>query len=643
MNIELFEGQSCLVHVKLPEEWEVYGGTPKGEFRSERESADSVLVTVPAMEAEFTPLVPYELFARRILDGKEWLVLSGQLHVRRRYSDAGGGISAIEYFVEPKLVEDGISSSPQIIVGIPGPHGPMGDKGDPGEGGMTAEERATLAGAAQREGDNTFTAANTFTGSVDMSGASVTPPSGWNVGELTAEEVQAVAPISWDYYSVRFGNNATGGNSGTAFGSHAYSFSNSVGVGLRAKAVSYSVAVGSDAIANNNPNTVTIGAAFSDTAGSYTCTTEGTGSITIGAGANTLNNGTTESSNSVTIGCKAENKGADSVVIGAQARNASSASVAIGTGAVAASIKGTSIGAKATSSFNGFSAGYDSLTNGINSVAIGAGAKSYASNTVLAGSAATITNTGGTPSDNTIVIGYGATASAPNAVVLGAGASVLNAGSSSIGAAASANLGGNSIGKESYAGVYAQAMGFKAKANGAYSVSLGNETEVKTNFGVAIGHGAKVNDIGATVIRSHAPDGTYTQLYFSGANTPLANTYEGGAPMLGYVTKDSAGNVVAAGTRSLIELLTNNSTFAPASLDENGEWVMPKVFHPSDLDLPIEESTEPEDVEINIPEPEVEEYQPLPVWPIVEPDDIMGDNGTLEQGGTENTSPETNS
>lgn len=76
---------------------------------------------------------------------------------------------------------------------------------------------------------------------------------------------------------------------------------------------------------------------------------------------------------------------------------------------------------------------------------------------------------------------------------------------------------------------------------------------------------------GTTVIRSTAEDGTYTQLYFSGANTPLANTYHDGAPMLGYVTKDNSGNIVAAGTRSLIDLLTDNSTFAPASVDENGE------------------------------------------------------------------------
>ena len=293
---------------------------------------------------------------------------------------------------------------------------------------------------------------------------------------------------------------------------------------------------------------VTIGGQFAENVNGevvyYYNTTEGTGSITIGAGANTLNNGDTESSNSVTIGCKAENKGADSVVIGAQAKKeAGNKSVSIGAAAANKAELTTNLG-------------YNSKGNQACTVAIGAGAD------------------GGWDG---VSVGYASTS------------------------------GGNG----------AIAIGYTAKAT--------------ANRSVAIGRKATVSDIGATVIRSTAEDGTYTQIYFSGANTPLANTYHGGAPMLGYVTKDSAGNIVAAGTRSLIDLLTENSTFAPASLDENGEWVMPKVFHPSDLDMPQEEPSEPE------------EYTPLPVYPIVEPDDIMGDNGTLEQGGTENTSPETNS
>lgn len=136
-------------------------------------------------------------------------------------------------------------------------------------------------------------------------------------------------------------------------------------------------------------------------------------------------------------------------------------------------------------------------------------------------------------------------------------------------------------------------------------------------------------------------DGTYTQLYFSGANTPLANTYENGEAMMGYVVRDKSGNIMTdaegnamVGTQKLSVLFPNNrgeNAFTPAMLSMDDGWTPKPMFHPSDLDLPTEEPSEPE------------EYTPLPVWPIVEPDDIMGDNGTLEQGGTENTSPETNS
>lgn len=238
------------------------------------------------------------------------------------------------------------------------------------------------------------------------------------------------------------------------------------------------------------------------------------------------------------------------MVIGAQAMNGSRSVVAIGAGAVAVSLKGTSIGAKATSSFNGFAAGYNSLANGISSVAIGAEAKSYAINTVLIGTSAKIASDSLTASENSTVIGYSATASAPNAVVLGAN--------------------------------------------------------------------AKAGDAGATVIRSTAEDGTYTQLYFSGANTPLANTYENGEAMMGYVVRDSAGNVMTdaegnamVGTQKLSVLFPNNrgeNAFTPAMLGLDDSWTPKPMFRPSDLDMPQEEPTEPE------------EYTPLPVYPIVEPE-----------------------
>ena len=300
--------------------------------------------------------------------------------------------------------------------------------------------------------------------------------------------------------------------------------------GHSSRASSYCVSIGNNAKAQET-TAITIGSQFADTSGSYTCTTEGTGSITIGAGANTLNNGDTESSNSVTIGCKASNQGADSVVIGASASGARQSSVTIGAASETKADRAIALGNLAKAEKAQCTAlGYFSNANGSSSTAIGARAN---------------------------VIGY-----------------------------------------------YATALGLGANAIGYYSTAIGTY--------------AKTADYGATVFRSTAEDGTYTQLYFSGANTPLANTYENGEAMMGYVVRDKNNNIMTdtegnamVGTQKLSVLFPNNrgeNAFTPAMLGLDDEWTPKPMFRPSDLDLPQEEPTEPE------------EYQPLPVYPIVEPE-----------------------
>lgn len=516
--------------------------------------------------------------------------------------------------------------------------------------------------------------------------------------------------------------NATDG--GTAISASAKAKKNrSIAVGINATAdAAYSIVIGSDAAVFNTgstqsenttvigagtaasaPTALTFGAAFSDTEGSYTCTTEGTGSITIGAGANTKNTTTTvdgvettvESSNAITIGCKASNSGADSVVIGAQASNTGSGAVLIGgknVGNGSTILVGNNINANSYNSV--ISLGFGNIIGGslvvaigrdiqytkqnavcvgnytsaaTGSVALGDRASAYAAdNTIAIGPSAKITNTGNTPSTSTIVIGANATASAPNAVVMGAGASATGDNSIVIGASGAAvggvgvgalsNAGQNAVavGIEAEAHLLSAAFGRKAKAADSYAtavgsgatavkyavaaghgaicsqqntVALGSSAKAAANRSIAIGTSATVSDLGATVIRSTAEDGTYTQLYFSGANTPLANTYANGEAIMGYVTSDSDGNPLASGFKRLSALFDEGTMTQPATLDENGEWVMPKVFHPSDLDLPIEEepTEEPEDVTINIPEPtlpEPEPYTPLLVYPLVEPEDV---------------------
>ena len=491
----------------------------------------------------------------------------------------------------------------------------------------------------------------------------------------TAEAIQEVVPIDWggedgkaavsngNNYQLAVGQGArVSGVSGTAVGAYAKTVTNhgtaygydsvsngiySVALGYDADSTGeYAVALGSKS-KSKKPTSLTIGAQFVETVNGQNvtnyCETQGTGSITIGAGANTLNTTTTvdgvettvESSNSVTIGCKAENKGADSVAIGAQAKVLSKGSVVVGAAANGGSSTSTvAVGASATAGAADVALGFEALANQGNSVALGFKARAFSTKNVALGSLATIINTtaadsAGKKSENTTVIGYGANAFAPNAVVLGAGA---NAGTANDFAEKTVTIGAGAT------TLYREgiAIGYNAKSTSFYSIGLGGSTVASGNGAFALGFGAESKAVYSTAIGTYAKannDGvvvfasydnpsmtTKTQLYFSGANTQLANEYYNGEAMMGYTVTDSAGAVLACGTRRLSELFPDNSLTQPASLDENGEWVQPKVFHPADLDLPIEEPTEPENVEINIPETEPEPYTPLPVYPIVEPE-----------------------
>ena len=413
-----------------------------------------------------------------------------------------------------------------------------------------------------------------------------------NYSVATAEAVKAVAPIDWDATSVALGEGAKKGQNGynvvigysaesvngasvvlgnyalssgyygVAIGQYARGDNSSVAIGSGSTcfAARNAVAVGGSAAAKKSMS-IAIGSNFDEIVDGQTvtnhCQTYGTGSITIGAGANTLNttnaDGTvTESSNSVTIGCKASNSSFDSVVIGAQASN----------------------------------------THG-NAVAIGAGAKTKLGDTVAVGNAATAS------SWRAVAVGKTSTAS----------------------------------------GTWSSAFGSYATATGQNATALGMGSKATARNATAVGYYATAADLGAMVFRSEAEDGTVTQLYFSGANTPLANTYENGEAMMGYVVKDSSGNVMTdtdgnamVGTQKLSVLFPNNrgeNAFTPAALNLDDEWTPAPMFRPSDLDLPAEEPAEQEEytplpvyqiVEPEIQEPEISEHQPLPVYPIVEPD-----------------------
>lgn len=555
MNIGLTSGQIALVHIIIDapsDGFELYGGTQKGAFQIDYTGSPDYewLCTIREADVVGKPLETFNIYARELSSGREWVILSGKIVVKPRTANVPADkLHPVEYFITVPVRNEQVDAAGNVIVqGIPGPKGDKGEKGEPGEGGITAEERALLMGAAQRDADNTFTAGNTFTGAVDMSGASVTPPEGWNVGELTPEAIQQVVPIAWfdsgtataNHYSASaFGVNSYASTNATALGTGATAFTNAIALGYYATTENgtfHEIVIGQGSSAKNHCN-ITVGSNFGENVnGSITwhkTRTEGTGSITIGAGANTLNNGDTESSNSVTIGCKAENKGADSVVIGASSSNTRENNVAIGAAAKATDKDSVAIGKEATAtSWRTTAVGQHTTSSGTWSTAIGA----YS------------------------------LATQPNATALG--------------------------------------MGSRATAKNA----------------TAVGYYATAADVGVMVFRSDSADGTYTQLYFSGANTPLANTYENGEAMMGYVVRDSAGNVMTdaegnamVGTQKLSVLFPNNrgeNAFTPAMLGLDDEWTPKPMFRPSDLDMPTEEPTEPE----------MEVYQPLPVYPIVEPE-----------------------
>ncbi|MBQ9834969.1 MAG: hypothetical protein IJO34_01440 [Akkermansia sp.] len=125
------------------------------------------------------------------------------------------------------------------------------------------------------------------------------------------------------------------------------------------------------------------------------------------------------------------------------------------------------------------------------------------------------------------------------------------------------------------------------------SVSVGVFAQCLKAAGFSIGYTGTNNDLGVGLFS--VADGRNvninTCLYLIGANTPLANKYEGGEACLGYVVKAKDGTILGRGTRKLSELLTNNTDFAPASMDLDAP--APTPFMPTGITDPIEWPEEP--------------------------------------------------
>ena len=242
-----------------------------------------------------------------------------------------------------------------------------------------------------------------------------------------------------------------------------------------------------------------------------------------------------------------------------------------------------------TSGAGGMALGYGASAIGVASTALGVDASADGTGSVAIGRGAKTLN-----GDNSVSIGHQANAKATsgNMYTTAVGAETLaeSYNSTALGAKASAKSSATAVGEEASAGNSATAVGAEASA-GNSATAVGYKAQATVPYSMALGYKAKVADTGATVIG--AWDGSYskqTLLYLIGSGSPLATTYEDGAACLGYVVKDTNGNIIECGTRKLSELLTNNTAFAPASMDLDAP--APTPFMPTGITDPIEPPAE---------------------------------------------------
>lgn len=159
------------------------------------------------------------------------------------------------------------------------------------------------------------------------------------------------------------------------------------------------------------------------------------------------------------------------------------------------------------------------------------------------------------------------------------------------------------VGKGAKAGQQSVAIGFNASANNAehsvaagygastaaanYSIAIGRAAAASKPSGQVLGYSAKLNNKGCTLIGTWESEARTVQtlLYIIAAGSELATQYEGGEACLGYVVKESSGNVLACGTRKLSELLTTNTAFAPAALALDAD--PPTPFLPEGIMEPV--------------------------------------------------------
>ncbi len=192
--------------------------------------------------------------------------------------------------------------------------------------------------------------------------------------------------------------------------------------------------------------------------------------------------------------------------------------------------------------------------------------------------------------DKKVRLGLSSTVTSES-VAVGWSAATLGAGGVAIGTGAKAGQQAVGVGYNANATMcnHGIAVGYGAKVSSTnYTMAIGCSAEATKSSGQAFGHSAKLKNAGCTLIGTWESDARTVQtlLYIIAAGSELATQYENGEACLGYVVKESRGNVLACGTRKLSELLTSNTAFAPAAMDLDAPAPMP--FLPAGIMEPVE-------------------------------------------------------
>lgn len=191
---------------------------------------------------------------------------------------------------------------------------------------------------------------------------------------------------------------------------------------------------------------------------------------------------------------------------------------------------------------------------GLENLATGANALSILGDATTSTNSVTIGATAGAYVENSIALGYNAIAGAPNSTAVGSGAYIEG-------------IYSTAVGDNTYAGSdYSTALGASAAAGAPNSTALGAKSSVTAFGSTAIGYAATSFDAGTIVLSAWNDSSTAkTQLYLIGAGSTMSTTYCDGEAGLGFVSKDSNGNVLKRGTIKLSALCTENTdTFNPS-------------------------------------------------------------------------------